>query len=90
MKGLLRIRVIPNAARTELVGRMDDVWKIKVQVPAEGGKANRALIEFFSTILGCPRRAISISFGEKSRIKGLEVDGLSNEAIEARMIHHLE
>ncbi len=67
------VRVIPNASRDELAGRTDGVLKIKLQAPAEGGRANRALCELLARACGCRPREVRIVSGEKSRLKVVEL-----------------
>lgn len=73
----LSVRVIPNATKDEIVGRVGDVLKIKLRAVPEDGKANRALRELLGGRIGCRSRDIRIISGEKSRSKILElpVDG---------------
>jgi len=65
----IKIRVIPNAKRLEVI-ELDDGWlKIKLNSPAEGGRANKALISILSKHYNLPKSKIKIISGEKSRIK---------------------
>jgi uncharacterized protein len=41
----LRLKVVPGASRASLAGALGDRLKIRVAEPAEGGKANRAVLE---------------------------------------------
>lgn len=71
---VLRIRVIPNASRSEIVGWMDDeVLKIKVSAPPEGGRANREVCDLLGKKLGLNRKNLRIVSGETSRNKLIEV-----------------
>ena len=70
---LVKVRVIPNAARSEVVGWVDDVLKIKVRAVPEDGKANKAVCELIAGIAGCRARQLTIQSGEKSRVKLLDV-----------------
>jgi uncharacterized protein (TIGR00251 family) len=78
----LKLRVVPNARRSEVVGVHGDAIKVKVAAPAVEGKANEALREFLAERLGLPVRAVEIAIGEKSRDKSVTIVGL--EAAEAR------
>lgn len=78
----MRLRVVPNAKRSEVVGVHGDAIKVKVQAPAMDGKANEALLEFLAETMGVPRRAVQLVAGEKSRDKTISVDEL--DAVEAR------
>jgi uncharacterized protein len=45
----LRVKVIPRAAKTEIVGTMSDgTLKIKIAAPPEKGKANDELVRFLA------------------------------------------
>ena len=70
---LVKVRVIPNAARSEVVGWVDDALKIKVQAVPEDGKANKAVCELIAGVAGCRARQVIIKSGEKSRVKVLDV-----------------
>ena len=69
----LSVRVIPNAAKDEIVGTVDGVLKIKLRAVPEDGKANKALCALLSKQHGCRPRDIRILSGEKSRHKLLEM-----------------
>ena len=45
---LLKLRVVPRAARNEVCGILDDAFKIRLQAPPVEGKANRALLKFLA------------------------------------------
>lgn len=72
---LVKVKVIPNATRNEVVGWMDDVLKVKIQAVPEDGKANKALCKFLAQVIGCRTSEIVIQSGEKSRLKTLELPG---------------
>jgi uncharacterized protein len=40
----LRLKVVPGASRASLAGALGDRLKVRVAEPAEGGKANRAVL----------------------------------------------
>lgn len=82
IRALLKLRIVPNARRNEVVGEHGDAVKLKVAAPAVEGKANEALLEYLAELLEVPRRTLSLSAGEKSRDKSIVVEGL--ELAEAR------
>ena len=82
MSATLRLRVVPDAKRSEGVGEHGEAIKVKVQAPAVDGKANEALLEFLAEELGVPRRAVSLVAGKKSPDKTIAVAEL--DADEAR------
>lgn len=81
MSTRISIRVIPNASTTGVVGAYGDGWKVKVQTPPEGGRANKAVIECLAKALGVPKRSISLESGDKSRDKILLVEGLTDTEV---------
>jgi uncharacterized protein len=82
----LKLRVVPNAKRSEVVGEHGDAVKVKVAAPALDGKANDALREFLSEKLGVPLRAVRLIAGQKSRDKVITVEGIELEAMRARLL----
>lgn len=75
---LIQVKVIPNASRNEILQQGDDVFKIKVQVPPENGKANKAVIQLLAQHFQIPKKNFKIVAGEKSHLKVIEVIGLPN------------
>ncbi|HXL21945.1 MAG TPA: DUF167 domain-containing protein [Candidatus Dormibacteraeota bacterium] len=75
------VRVQPRASRDEVAGEMDGALKVRLQAPAIEGRANEALIEFLSSVLKRPKAAVRISSGERSRVKRVEVTGVTKNDI---------
>lgn len=85
MSTTLKVRVVPNARRDEVVGAYGGAVKVKVQAPAMDGKANAALLEFLAGKLGVPERQLSLVTGEKSRDKVIAIEGLNAEEARHRL-----
>jgi uncharacterized protein (TIGR00251 family) len=83
---LLAIKAIPNAPRNEVAGWLGDALKVKVHAPPAEGRANDALCEFLAGRLEVPRRAVSVVRGDTSRQKLVRVEGLTLEAIKAKLM----
>jgi uncharacterized protein (TIGR00251 family) len=81
----LSLRVAPGARRTEVVGRHGAGWKVRVAAPAEGGRANAALVALLAETLALPRSAVTLVSGAGSRDKLLEVAGIAPEETERRL-----
>ncbi|MDR1413904.1 MAG: DUF167 domain-containing protein [Puniceicoccales bacterium] len=64
------VRVIPNAARTEVISFCNGILKIKVIAPPDDGRANEALLAFLAKKLKI--KTISIASGLRSRNKVLD------------------
>jgi len=69
-----------------LEGRTPDgALKVKVREPAREGRANEAVSVLLAEHLMVPRRAVQVVRGASSRDKVLEIQGLTAEALEARI-----
>ncbi len=82
----LRVRVHPGARRPGVVGRMaDGSVKVAVAEPPEGGRANRAVEELLAAALELPRGRVKVGAGAASRLKQVEIEGLDERQVEARV-----
>jgi len=86
VKTILRLRIVPNAKRNEVVGLHGEAIKIKVKAPAVEGKANEALRDFLAGCLGVSARDVELVSGEKSRDKTVAITGLEVGPIKARLL----
>lgn len=77
----LDCHIQPGAARTRIVGEYDRRLKVAVAAPPVDGKANRALIVFFSTVLHIPAGRISVKSGESGRRKRLIFSSLAPDIL---------
>ncbi|CAD7023179.1 hypothetical protein RHAB21_00141 [Pseudorhizobium halotolerans] len=76
----LSVRLTPAGGRNSIDGAetADDgtvFLKARVSAVAEGGKANRALVELLAKSLRLPKSSFSILSGETARKKILRIDG---------------
>jgi len=78
---VFRVRVQPRASRDEVAGEMDGALKVRLQAPAIEGRANEALIEYLARLLKRPKAAVRISGGERSRLKRVEITGVTKNDI---------
>jgi uncharacterized protein (TIGR00251 family) len=80
------VRIQPRARNNEIVGELDGAIKIRLQAPALEGRANEALIEFLARLLKTPNAAVRIQSGERSRIKRVEIRGVTKQHIEQLIV----
>ena len=73
----VRLHVLPRAKRGELAGFHNGALKVKVMAPPVENAANRAVIDFFSDLLGISKSNLKILAGNKSREKVLQIKGIS-------------
>jgi uncharacterized protein len=81
----LRVRVSPGARRGGVAGRVGDVWKLRVTAPAEGGRANEAVLRLLADTVDVPRRRVSLVSGHTARDKIVDVEGLAEAEVERRL-----
>ena len=83
IKGGVRVgvKVQPRSSRNQVVGEQGGALKIKLTAPPVEGEANAALIEFLSAYLGLPRKDIKLVKGETSRLKIIEIIGISRDQL---------
>jgi uncharacterized protein YggU (UPF0235/DUF167 family) len=62
-----------DGLETLLDGRI--VLKVRVRAIADGGEANRAVIELLAKVLGVPKAKVRIQSGMTSRLKQVAIDG---------------
>jgi uncharacterized protein len=82
----LRLRVVPGAARAEIVGPYGEAWKVRVAAPPEGGRANDAVVRLLADTLDIGRDAVTLVSGHGGRDKIVELVGLDPNQIERRLV----
>ena len=83
---ILTVRVTPRAGRSAVTGVRDGTLLVRLAAAPVDGAANDALIAFLAETIHLPKRAIRIRSGERSRTKQVEIDGLPDSEILARLI----
>jgi uncharacterized protein len=78
---IIVVRVQPRASNDEIAGIIDGALKIRLQAPALEDRANIALCEFLAGLLKTPKSAVRILSGERSRIKRVEIRGVTEQQI---------
>ena len=82
---MLRVKVVPGASRSEIVGGHGDRVKIAIALPADKGGANRALELLLAEALNLTRRSITIASGATSPEKEVLVSGMEPDELRAKL-----
>ena len=82
---MLKVRVIPNAKRTEFAGYRQDELLLRLNAPALEGKANKAALDYIARYFGLSRASVSLVAGEKSRHKIFQIVGLGSGDFQKRL-----
>ncbi|WP_424628881.1 DUF167 domain-containing protein [Bradyrhizobium sp. SYSU BS000235] len=74
------IRVTPRGGQDavdgiETLANGRSVLKVRVRAIAEGGEANRAVIELLAKALRVPKSSVRVMSGTTSRLKQIAIDG---------------
>jgi len=70
----LQIKVIPKSPQTKFVEKMDDeTLRIRIKAAPERGRANKELIRFLASELGCQKDEILIISGQTDARKLVKV-----------------
>ena len=81
----LRLRVRASAHHDEVVAIRNGVLVVRVTAPAVEGRANEALRRQVAKRLGVPKSAITIVRGHHSRDKVIEIDGVDQPTLLAKL-----
>ncbi len=79
------VKVHPRARRSAITGRFGEAWKLDLAAPPVDGKANEECVRFFAELAGVPRWKVRIVTGATGRMKLVEVEGLPQEELDARL-----
>ncbi|MCX7060252.1 MAG: DUF167 domain-containing protein [Gammaproteobacteria bacterium] len=77
----LDVKVSPKASRNAVTGWMGEVLKISVTAVPERGKANDAVEQLLADALGLPRSAVTVVAGHSSKLKRVQIVGLTADAL---------
>lgn len=82
---VIAVKVVPRAARDEIVGWLEDELKVRVSAPPEDGRANRALEALLAAALELKKTAVVVSAGASSPRKRVAITGLPRDEILRRL-----
>ena len=72
---IFKVRVVPRASRSELVGEHDGALRVRIAAPPVDGAANDELVRLLAGAFGVPRSAIDITGGHAAKLKTVCVAG---------------
>ena len=81
----LRLRVVPGARTSRLVGRYGDAWKVQVTAVPERGEANDAVVRLLADALRVGRGDVVLVSGHGSRDKIVELAGIDADEADRRL-----
>ena len=81
----IQLKVVPGASRTRVAGVLGDALKVAVAAPAEGGKANAALLAHLAEVLGVRRGDVVLVIGATASAKRVRVAGVAAGEVGRRL-----
>ena len=75
---IFKVRVVPRASRSEIVGEHDGALRVRIAAPPVEGAANEELIRTLARYFDVSVRAVEIMSGRASKLKQVRVIGGSS------------
>ena len=80
---IFRVRVVPRASRSEVVGEHDGALRVRIAAPPVDGAANDELVRLLARAFHVSRSDVEIRAGQNSKLKQVGVSGISPEMLVA-------
>ncbi|HEX9423221.1 MAG TPA: DUF167 domain-containing protein [Pyrinomonadaceae bacterium] len=80
---IFKVRVVPSASRSEIVGEHDGALRVRIAAPPVDGAANEELVRLLARAFKVSRSAVEISAGQTSKLKQVRVGGITPEMLAA-------
>lgn len=81
----IEVRVQPRARKTAITGVMGTALKLALSAPPIEGRANEALVEFFSDLFDVSRSSVQVLTGAQSRNKIIAIAGRTSAEISKKL-----
>ena len=81
----LDVRARPRAHKSRLVGAREGALEVQLAAPPVDGAANDELVRTLAAALGVAKSAVHIVRGETGRNKLVEIQGLGESELRARL-----
>lgn len=82
---MLHVHVLPRAGRTEVTGRHGDALRIRVAAPPVDGRATEAARVAVAEVLRVAPSAVTLTGGERSRLKRFRISGIDRAEATERL-----
>jgi uncharacterized protein len=78
-----KVRVVPRASRSEIVGAHDGALRVRIAAPPVNGAANDELVRMLARAFKVSRNAVEITAGQTSKLKEVAVSGIAPDTLMA-------
>jgi uncharacterized protein (TIGR00251 family) len=85
----LAVHAKPRSRRSRIAGTREGALAVELAAPPVDGEANEELVATLAAALGVPKRDVTVARGASSRAKLVEVRGLTEGEVRARLEREL-
>ena len=78
---VFKVRVVPRASKSKVVGEHDGALKVRVAAPPVDGAANEELIRTLADAFNVARNAVEILSGHTGKIKQVRIAGIDSSLL---------
>jgi uncharacterized protein (TIGR00251 family) len=82
---IIKVKVQPGASKTEIVGELDGMLKLRIAAPPVDGKANEECRRFLAAMLKVSASSVHIRSGRATRVKTVTVSNITAEHARTRL-----
>jgi uncharacterized protein (TIGR00251 family) len=83
----LSVKAVPGSSKTQAVEIKEGRLKVKIAAAPEDGKANEELRSYLAKLLGLAKRDVTLTAGEKSRLKTVSLPILAEQKLQALILN---
>ncbi|UOR04038.1 DUF167 domain-containing protein [Hymenobacter aerilatus] len=74
---ILHLKAKPNARRNQLLVASDGTVTVRLQAPAQDGKANACLVAYLAEVFGVAKASVELLSGHTAPFKKVALNGVS-------------
>ncbi|AEF81226.1 DUF167 domain-containing protein [Leadbettera azotonutricia] len=86
----LSIKAVPSSSKSQLGEVKEGRLKVKIAAAPEDGKANEELRSFLAKSLGLAKKDVTLTAGEKSRLKTIRLPGSIEQTLNTLILNRKE
>lgn len=83
MPVFLHLKAKPNARTNQLLAAADGSLTVRLQAPAQDGKANACLLAYLAQVFGVSKSAVTLVSGHSAPFKKVAIQGIEEAAVQA-------
>ncbi|MBX0292229.1 DUF167 domain-containing protein [Hymenobacter sp. HSC-4F20] len=85
---VLHLKAKPNARRNQLEVAPDGSVVVRLNAPAQDGKANACLLTYLAEVFNVAKASLTLLSGHTAPFKKVEIAGISPEEMQAALARH--